>query len=227
MRRVVPFLTHISSRWVLDSVFLQGEFALLKLPSWAPKTIIDIGANVGAFAIWAALHFPEASIVCYEPVRSNFKVLEQNLCRFAKVTMLNCGLFDRDVALPMYFGRNNPGECSIFQGVEQRAESEEVELRRASQKLTRIKIDVSDIVKIDTGGCEVEILEDLSIVLPSVGFVLLEFHSAQDRMTIERRLEPHFLLFGGSIRSTHRGVLRYVNHDLLRRFRPDLLANRR
>ena len=43
------------------------------------RTIVDIGANVGSFAVYAAQSSPRARIFCYEPEQENFRRLEKNL----------------------------------------------------------------------------------------------------------------------------------------------------
>ena len=41
--------------------------------------IIDIGANVGFFTLYAASRFPDAEILAFEPIPSNFALLERNI----------------------------------------------------------------------------------------------------------------------------------------------------
>jgi hypothetical protein len=44
-------------------------------------TILDIGANVGQFALAAALHFPGATIHSFEPLPDTFSELVKNIGR--------------------------------------------------------------------------------------------------------------------------------------------------
>ena len=44
-----------------------------------PDLIIDGGANIGIFAIYAASYFPNSRIICYEPDPNNYKQLKKNL----------------------------------------------------------------------------------------------------------------------------------------------------
>ena len=53
----------------------QGQY---DIPNCEPDTIIDIGANVGLFAIWAKEKWPCAKVLCYEPHPETFKYLENN-----------------------------------------------------------------------------------------------------------------------------------------------------
>ena len=48
----------------------------IKIPS---PVILDIGANIGAFALWAIGRWPGCRLHCYEPLPANFDMLRQNL----------------------------------------------------------------------------------------------------------------------------------------------------
>jgi FkbM family methyltransferase len=54
---------------------IKGSYAL---PPEVPETILDGGANIGLFTIWAHAWFPRAHIVCYEPDRENLLQLQRN-----------------------------------------------------------------------------------------------------------------------------------------------------
>ncbi|WGE30901.1 hypothetical protein PHA77_18075 (plasmid) [Edwardsiella tarda] len=44
-----------------------------------PTTILDIGANIGAFALRAHQEWPDAYIACYEPMPNNVQLLRQHV----------------------------------------------------------------------------------------------------------------------------------------------------
>lgn len=43
------------------------------------RSIVDIGANMGAFSLYASLACPKAKIFCYEPEANNFIALKRNI----------------------------------------------------------------------------------------------------------------------------------------------------
>jgi FkbM family methyltransferase len=45
----------------------------------AKPVVLDVGAHVGSFAVWAAERWPGCSIHCYEPARESFSQLLMNL----------------------------------------------------------------------------------------------------------------------------------------------------
>ncbi len=56
---------------------LQGEYDVAYTAT-AP-IVVDVGANVGSFAVWALHRWPDSIVHCYEPVPSNFDLLRRNL----------------------------------------------------------------------------------------------------------------------------------------------------
>ncbi|MDP2757377.1 MAG: FkbM family methyltransferase [Desulfurivibrionaceae bacterium] len=61
-------------------IFFENAYTIgqqIKIKRDTP-TIIDIGANVGFFSIYAISKFPNANIYSYEPIDSNFKQLSRN-----------------------------------------------------------------------------------------------------------------------------------------------------
>src|SRR5262245_45720652 len=58
---------------------LQGkEYPILPLPDYKPTTIVDVGANVGATAVFFHYAYPGARIYCYEPSAENYQCLAAN-----------------------------------------------------------------------------------------------------------------------------------------------------
>lgn len=53
------------------------------------QNIIDIGANIGTFSLFAKKKWPHCNIICAEPFNETFHVLSQNLKNYSNVTLLN------------------------------------------------------------------------------------------------------------------------------------------
>jgi FkbM family methyltransferase len=56
-------------------IFVRREYGSIR----NFRTIIDVGANMGGFALFAAKSCPEATIYCYEPEQNNFSTLTRNI----------------------------------------------------------------------------------------------------------------------------------------------------
>ncbi len=44
-----------------------------------PRVIVDVGAHIGMFALYAASRWPKATVVCIEPNQRNFALLQRNI----------------------------------------------------------------------------------------------------------------------------------------------------
>jgi FkbM family methyltransferase len=54
--------------------------------------ILDIGANIGSFAVWAKYRWPSSTIHCYEPISVNYELLLQNVAEKEKVICHNVAI---------------------------------------------------------------------------------------------------------------------------------------
>jgi FkbM family methyltransferase len=185
---------------------LNGEY---DIPYQHPRAVIlDIGANVGAFALWASRRWPGSHIHCYEPLPANFKLLEQNLASLAgRVELYNYAVGDPAHTL-LHLGRNNCGEASFFDIGEQGLETVQVTTRPPSV------LPQADILKMDVEGAEIEIMSGFAKI--EFDAVLLEYHSEAHRRRIDQLLDQ-YILVGGEIRCLDRGVLKYLHRRLLGR----------
>lgn len=169
----------------LDRV-LQGEYDLPPNLRWKEKAIssvLDIGANVGAFTMWARRKWPEAEIHAYEPVAVNFDQMFRNVEGMGVSTFCRA-VADKDGAADFYLGASNEGEGSFYLTPEQNPE----------QKVRVRTVDAASLmefgfVKIDAEGAERMILERLR--LDQTRGIGLEWHSAEDRVWIVRHLTSH------------------------------------
>jgi len=179
----------------------QGEYAVLG--ALENPYIIDIGANVGGFAVWAHEFFKNPKIDCYEPIKENYSLLRQNTAG-TDIAIRNFAIGKEDGERQMYYGLHNCGEASLYSGEEQAKEGEIVKVMSAKH------LPECDIMKIDTEGAEIEILENL-VNFPSI--FLIEFHSAHNRRRIDELLLDYTLL-ECTMRGYNYGVLKYLRTNL-------------
>jgi FkbM family methyltransferase len=77
---------------VMKQIFIAEDYKLSRLRRFNQITqtynnmvadgktpfIIDAGSNIGASAVYFALNFPKARIICFEPDLENFKLIQKN-----------------------------------------------------------------------------------------------------------------------------------------------------
>ena len=56
-------------------------------------TILDIGANVGSFALWASLRWPGSTIHCFEPNPGTFAYLKRNTAANPRIHINNAAIY--------------------------------------------------------------------------------------------------------------------------------------
>ena len=174
------------------------------------RTILDIGANVGAASVLFAARFPDAMIHAFEPGPAPRTVLERNVASLCRVRVHPFGLHDHDDLTRLYRSRWDPMSASIQPSSENGDEFDEITLRHAAAVLDECLIDAIDVVKIDTEGCEVPIIISLDGRLRRARLIYLEYHSDADRRRVDAFLEPTHVLASGNARHPHRGDLCYV-----------------
>jgi FkbM family methyltransferase len=148
-----------------------------------PKKIIDIGANIGAFALRAHKEWPNAKVTAYEPLASNVARMRRNLDGMPWVKIVPAAVMPEGGAQTMYMG-----DMFVTGGF----------VKGKRQTVTKIVVDCiaardlppCDLLKIDTEGSEVEILE--SAKLDGIGALMVEFHSREDAEKIKTMLEGEF-----------------------------------
>jgi FkbM family methyltransferase len=209
---------------------LRGAYNVPGLEFATPPRILDVGACVGDFGVWAAHRWPGADIRLYEPNPRALAFLRENAARVDELRHRLVPVAVRGQAgnATLHFGRHNLGEAT-FHGTEtHQAGSVEVDCVAAGS------LPDCDVLKIDTEGCEVEIL--CGYLRPRCGAgakglsaeqhrifdahlpkaVLLEFHSAADRVAIDEILRGlGYRLVHGRIATADMGVLCYVRRGAL------------
>ncbi len=185
--------------FILDEVL---EYDIPGLEFESPPRILDVGANIGAFTVWAMQRWPGARITAYEPHPDNFKALVEN----ARVdggfgpVCLPVAVSDRVGPVKLYKGRNGACHALTTDGRNQAAEYIVVGCQSAND------LPPCDVLKLDVEGAELGILR-VYRHLSQCKAVLLEWHSLDDRPLILRRLLESGLLIhsedGHIIRAVH------------------------
>lgn len=111
------------TRFIHREIFEEREYAPAIL-KWQPgMTIVDVGANIGLFSLFAHQQCQgDCRIVCFEPIPPTYGVLQKNLgdrgwLQDGTITMVNAGLtrFDGPQTLKFLFFPLLPGNSTACQ----------------------------------------------------------------------------------------------------------------
>jgi FkbM family methyltransferase len=195
---------------------LGGECYLSLRVHANARTVVDIGANIGASTLYFASCYPQARILAFEPFPESYELLVLNVDDLQLVQTFNFGLFDRDQQGTMHLGTRDSVTNSLGMNIETRSDRQvTIELREAAAVFAEQGLTDIDVLKIDTEGCELQILRSLTAWLPRVGVLFLEFHSEADRRELDLMVSPTHMLATATIEQPHRGELCYVRRDLV------------
>jgi FkbM family methyltransferase len=210
------------SKFVSEAI-LNGE-VYCAFPDLAPvDVIVDIGANVGAATVFFKKTYPNAAIYSFEPGPEPFDLLQSNTSYYRDIHCINYGLFDIDATVKLYIGKNDHVTTSIYQNNLVTSEFNEKKLRKASLLFETLGIKSIDILKIDTEGCEVNILRNMVSYLTAVKVMYVEYHSELDRILIDVILRKTHTLYNSKAESPHRGDLTYINNSMESEYRYKLI----
>lgn len=139
-----------------------------------PPFILDLGANAGAFAVWAAWKWPGASIDCYEPHPDNMGRLFRNTQHLTKVRHYLAAVSDRTGTVDLYMGKN---ACchSLFQ------KTDTVDVTPIPVRCIDARtLPSCDILKVDIEGAELAVLRTYPH-LAECQQVMLEYHKHAEK----------------------------------------------
>jgi FkbM family methyltransferase len=147
---------------------LSGEHFFIKKVSQSAQNqlIIDIGGNVGNYSLDFLKVNPQQQIFVFEPHPTTFKSLSQNLENFANVELFNKGVSDTNGELQLFDYQEQDGSthASLFQDVIEDIHgktsiSHTVDVVALDEFLEKKDIDRVHLLKIDTEGNELNVLE--------------------------------------------------------------------
>lgn len=181
--RPFHYRRHTSDQDALYEILLKRRSEYRLPEPFHPARILDIGANIGAAARFFLRRYPEAEILCFEPVPENFALLQRNLDGYPNAQCFNFGLGARSEQIPIYHSDNpsNFGGFSRYAAGSNTAQTTEVGIRAVSEFLAEHPLAQVDLVKIDTEGAEYEILSAFpQALLARATWILGELHGQDD-----------------------------------------------
>lgn len=143
------------------------------------KFIIDAGANIGCAMLYLHSYFPKAQIICIEPEKTNFELLEKNVILNNLRNQIVCvrkALWNTTTELELRrIDFSNDGFHVIAEGITHEI-IDKVSTCTIPELANENQI---DILKIDIEGAEKTIFTDqkhLQVFLPQTQSIIMEVH---------------------------------------------------
>ena len=147
--------------------------------------IIDCGSNIGLSIIYFKKLFPNAKITGFEPDKSIFKILKDNLNTFGydDVELVNKAVFTNNGTISFLASGNVGGRICSDKDRENTIQLNTVRLKDFLDKEV-------DFLKIDIEGAEYEVIMDCKDKLKNVANLFIEYHSMEkNEQTLDKILK--------------------------------------
>ncbi|MEJ8311584.1 FkbM family methyltransferase [Agrobacterium larrymoorei] len=160
---------------------ITGEYTFLcdYLPRDYDGVIIDAGAYIGSAAIVFANSFPHARIVCIEPSKNNFGLLQRNTALYSNIEIRKVALAGSHEG-PLSLRNRGTGEWG-FTVIDRPIDNvdavaiEQVDTIDIGTLLADFSGKVG-FLKLDIEGAEKEVFQSTSVLLSEVPYVFVELH---------------------------------------------------
>jgi FkbM family methyltransferase len=166
--------------WIFLEIFVFGNYARACKDIIKANVIVDIGANVGFFAIYATSINPNAEIHVFEPFPKNLAQLNKNLLlNGSKPVHVHAeAVSNKAGQATLYFNPGDDSGCSLNEPKDQ---SCSVNVVGVNDLFSVCHIEKCDLLKMDCEGSELSILTALSSEnLAKIGAVIMEYHVQEE-----------------------------------------------
>lgn len=188
-----------SDRFVVDEVW--GGTYPVRIDENA--TVIDAGANIGAFTVYAAKQATNGKVIALEPEPRNRAQLERNVRMndLNNVTVLDTGLAGDRGSFRLFLGKANKGTGSIYSSESDR--SIEITCRTLADVIADHAIDRVNLLKVDIEGAEYDVILNMpDDVLAKIDHIVLEYHESLGLNHTGAELAAHLTGKGFTVRCT-------------------------
>ena len=167
-----------SPPWQIFQEIWRNQVYTRRYPrEWGnPRTIVDIGANIGVFSLYAARRWHQARILAFEPAPDNFHWLEKNaqLSSAWQITCRPVAVAGKSGQADFYLKEESGWHSLIGDGAKS---SITVQTTTLDAVLDETGATAIDLLKLDCEGAEYNVLSGReSLLARTVRFVAMEYH---------------------------------------------------
>lgn len=213
--------------YVAREIFAQASYAQPGFEIGPADVVVDVGANMGLFALWAAPQASRGRVICIEPT-GVIDCLERSLpgSGLSNVEIVRCAIgreegFLTFVEYPGFTATTHAAEFRpatlgqllihlLWRSSQKRPVRTTCRCRRLEDVLAELGVERVDLLKIDCEGGEYDIVDSLSDrALGRISRIVMEFHRlhrSHDHGRLVRRLRDA----GFQVRVCHPWFARFV-----------------
>lgn len=173
------------------NVWLNKEYEKIGFLIESDELVIDVGAHIGLFTIYASQFCKNGKIISCEPIKENFELLKENVSmnNVANIRLYNNAVTDKNDKIKIYLDDDDAAN-SIYGNGENYEEVDSLSLSKILNENMNEKI----CLKLDCEGAEYQIINNTpNRYFEKILKICLEYHIINDdRVQLEnlkRRLD--------------------------------------
>lgn len=173
---IVKLRTSSTDIQALANVWINEEYKKTGFEIKNDDTIIDIGAHVGLFTLYASQYCKVGRIFCLEPIKNNFDLLSENvqINQLSNVKCINKAVHNKNNSIRMYLSETDNAAHSVFGNGNEHVD---VNATTLSEIFNAENIQICNLLKMDCEGSEYEIFEATADeYLKKIQKICLEYH---------------------------------------------------
>jgi FkbM family methyltransferase len=147
-----------------------------------PKTVIDVGANTGQFAIASAMLFRDVEVHCFEPHPKCFLRLKAKVAALKNISLYNIAIGDDAGEVPFHLNSYSHSSSLLFLSENhlrafpnaRECDTIKVEVSTLDATFAKVELRGPVLLKIDVQGYESQVILGAIETLKRVDFVVIE-----------------------------------------------------
>lgn len=168
--------------WLLEE-YNEKEFKIME-----NDTVIDIGAHIGFFTLYASQFCNKGRILSFEPIKENYDLLLENIQinNILNVTAFNQAVYNEKKTVKIYLSKDQAAHSSYSE----QTNFVEVESISLKEIIDSYKISICNFLKLDCEGAEYDILKALpDEYFKNIMKICLEYHFSNTKPNLIRELK--------------------------------------
>jgi len=169
------------------NVWLNREYEEIGFFIESDELVIDIGAHIGLFTIYASQFCKNGKIISCEPIKENFELLKENLSmnNLSNIVLYNNAITDKNDKIKIYLNDDYAAN-SIYGNGENYEEISTLSLSKIIDQNMNEKI----CLKLDCEGAEYKIINNTpDKYFEKISKICLEYHIINDDKSQLKKLQ--------------------------------------
>jgi len=188
----IKLRTRSTDLMALTNVWLVNEYSRSSFRISDNDVIIDIGAHIGLFTLYASQYCKNGTIFCFEPVEENYNVLLDNIIqnKLKNVKPFKSAVTKSESTITIYRNQDEAGH-SMFSSTPHALKADSISLKKI---IDENSIDQCDLIKMDCEGAEYEIIESLPLeYFKKISKMIIEYHFADSKLKLFNNLKTKLM----------------------------------